>query len=352
MSTIMHVDMDAFYASVEAVDNPHLTGKPFVVGKDSSKGIVTTASYEAREFGIHSAMPIFMAKQRCPNLIIVPMRRDKYVEVSKILMEIYESVAYEVEQVSIDEAYLDLGDYPIDKIDMAILIKRRIMEQTGLTASIGQSYNKFLAKLASEWKKPNGFTIITPNMIPELLMPLPVNKIHGIGPKTESKLNDMGIRIVSDMIGLSMEVMEGNFGKMGPELYERIRGIDNRPVVSDRKRKSMGVERTFSETANREKLLDYLNVFCLQLEKDLIKSQLQGKTLTIKIKDGKFRQYTRSMTLEHPIFKSKDLFKYGERLMQEMIEVDRVRLLGVTLSHLMTIEIEQLGFLDGEYKVL
>ncbi len=351
MRTIYHVDMDAFYASVETVENPELKGKPMVVGGLSPHGIVAAANYEARKYGIHSAMPIFMAKQRCPNLIIRPSNRKKYAAVSEEIFAIFERFTSTIEKVSIDEAYLDFTPLPLTDLSTAKEIKRQIFAETGLTASIGISYNKFLAKLASDWKKPDGLTVFGPEDVDRVLLPLPLDRVHGIGPKTAERLSDMGLHTVEELRVLDRRFLEDILGKFGPEIYDRIRGIDYRPVEVDRERKSLGVERTFdADTGSYEKILAYLKDFCDGLEEDLKKRNIQGRTVVLKIKDSDFRVFTRSKTLTEPIYKSEDLFEIGKLLLDEMPKNLRIRLLGITAASLSEMGIQQMSIYDFKEK--
>ncbi|GAB6149288.1 hypothetical protein JCM1406_04580 [Clostridium novyi] len=241
---ILHVDMDAFFASVEAMDNPSLKGKPVVVGGISERGVVSTCSYEARKYGIRSAMPVYKAKYLCPSAIFLPIRHYRYREVSRKVFKILSTVTDKIEQVSIDEAYLDITNINMNPKDVAVNIKNMIKENMRLTISVGISYNKFLAKLASDWNKPDGLKIITKDMIPEILMPLSINKVHGIGTKSAEKLNNIGIFTVKQLYGLPKKLFYEYFGKFGIDIYNRIRGIDNREVVTVREQKSIGKETT------------------------------------------------------------------------------------------------------------
>jgi DNA polymerase-4 len=246
---IIHIDMDAFYASVEQRDNPDLRGKPVAVGGSKERGVVAAASYEARKFGVRSAMPSVTAKRQCPDLIFVKPRFEVYKEVSRQIRTIFAEHTEIIEPLSLDEAYLDVTEniqgIPI-ATEIATLIRAKILSETGLTASAGISYNKFLAKLASDQRKPNGQFVITPNMGPSFVQDLPVGKFHGIGPATSAKMNGLGIFTGMDMRNQTLEFMTANFGKAGTYYYWISRGIDNRPVRADRTRKSVGAESTFS----------------------------------------------------------------------------------------------------------
>lgn len=344
---ILHIDLDAFYASVEEEDNPHLKGKPIIVGGSSNHGVVTTANYVAREYGVHSAMPAFMARQLCPNGIFLPVRMGRYKEVSKQIFSIYYEFTDLVEPVSIDEAYLDVSDLDMDSLDIANEIKRRAFNSTGLTLSIGISYNKFLAKLASDWNKPNGMKIISHDMVPEILLPLKVDKVHGIGPKSAERLNNIGIYNIEDLMGLSEEFLVDFFGKHGNEIYHRIRGIDNRPIDTERERKSLGTETTFNEdTDDREILKSYLYEFSQEIASLLNRDKIKGKTVSLKIKYEDFKLITRSRTLTHYINSANDIYELATSLLDEVDLPKKVRLIGITVSNLSFASFEQLSLFD------
>ena len=236
---ILHVDMDAFFASVEQLDNPQLRGKPVIVGGVSERGVVSTCSYEARKFGVKSAMPVFMAQRLCPKGHFVRVRYHRYKEISNKIFAIFREVTQLVEPLSIDEAYLDVTNSRfLSGMEAAIYIKSRVLKEIGLTLSIGISYNKFLAKLASDWNKPNGIKVIDKDMIPKILLPLSISKIYGLGKKSVQRLNNMGIYIIKDLYPLNKEFFLEYLGKSGLDIYERIRGIDKRIVEVNRDRKS------------------------------------------------------------------------------------------------------------------
>lgn len=231
---ILHVDMDAFFASVEQLDNPQLKGKPVIVGGLSERGVVSTCSYEARKFGVKSAMPIFMAQRLCPKGHFVRVRYYRYKEISNKIFAIFREVTQLVEPLSIDEAYLDVTNSKFASgMAAAIYIKNRVLKEIGLTLSIGISYNKFLAKLASYWNKPNGIKVIDNDMIPEILLPLSISKIHGLGKKSVQRLNNMGIYIIDDLYPLNKEFFLEYLGKNGLDIYERIRGIDKNTYTNN-----------------------------------------------------------------------------------------------------------------------
>ncbi len=344
---IIHIDMDAFYASVEEADNPRLKGTPVIVGGKSNHGIVTTANYEARKYGIHSAMPIFMAKKKCPMGNYIRPRMERYREVSRNIFDILYTLTDKVEGVSVDEAYIDIEGLSHSPEEIIGLIKEEVYKKEGITFSAGLSYNKFLAKLASDWDKPNGFTIISEEMLPDILLPLSIGKIHGVGPKTKNKLESIGIYTVEDMYQLSEDFLFSNFGKSGLEIYQRIRGVDTRQVDNRRERKSIGVERTFSKATRIEsELVEYLSSFSRELEEDLYRKRLQGRTLIVKIKDEDFKTQTRSKTLDSNIHQYEDIFNLALSLFHEIKIKKKIRLLGISIGNLSTIDKEQLSFFD------
>lgn len=343
---IVHVDLDAFYASVEELDHPEYKGKPLVVGGKSEHGIVTTANYEARKYGIHSAMPMFQAKALCEHLTICPMHRARYLEKSQEVFQILKSHTDLVEKVSIDESYLDIGSLSMNAEKFARGLQREILHQTGLSISVGISYNKFLAKLASDWNKPAGIKVISHEDIPEILMPLPIRKVHGIGAQSERKLRNFGIHTVADLYELSLEFLISLFGKGGEELYNRIRGIDNRVVTIDRERKSLGTERTFSATKDRQLLMDYLQLFAEELADDLVKKGFGAMTLTVKLKSSEFETHTRSKTYEVMQCEEEEIFENAKSIFDELYNENKVRLIGLTASNLVDLNRRQLSFFE------
>lgn len=344
MRAIVHVDLDAFYASCEELDNISLRGKALAVAGKSDRAIITTANYKAREYGIHSAMPVFIAKNLCENLIIVPMRRKRYLEKSKEVFDLLSTYTYIIEKVSIDESYLDLTDINPDYKFLKAM-QDNILKKTGLSVSIGMSTNKFLAKLASDWNKPRGIKIITKDEVPDILMDLDIRKIHGIGKKSEDKLRNLGIDKVCDLYNLEEDFLINLFGKSGEDIYKRIRGIDDREVQTKIKRKSLGTENTFFPTDNRRVLENYINIFSVEVSQDLIKRNLLGFTLTIKLKNDKFKIRTKSRTYEYGLYKKEDIYREGLILFREFYNDDKIRLIGLTVSNLSDLNIHQLTFL-------
>ena len=343
--SIIHMDMDAFYASIEEMDNPSLKGKPLIVG-NSDRGIVTTCNYEARKYGVHSAMPVFMAKKLCPHANFVPNRRERYLEISGKVFEIVYTLTEMVEKVSIDEAYIDISDIPVSSLEAVDYIRTNVKEKIGLTMSFGISYNKFLAKIASDWDKPEGLKIITEDMMPEILFPFPLEKVHGIGKKSAEKFYKIGVYTVKDLYNLDEEFLVKMLGKGGREVYNRIRGIDYREVTSKRERKSIGSERTFVPTRDNKILYKYLEEFSSELSENLIDKNLKAKTISVKIKYDDFTNHQKSRTFPSYIDKSSDIYEISRELFSEFKRDKKIRLIGITLSNLTSSKIYQLELFD------
>lgn len=339
--------MDAFFASIEERDKPWLKTQPMVVAGRSNRGIITTANYEARKYGLHSAMPIFMAKKLCPQVKIVGVDKNKYIEVSRQIHKIFLDLTPYTEMVSLDEAYLDLYHIKEKPLVLANYLKKRIYQETKLTLSIGISYNKFLAKLASDWQKPNGITIISKDMVPDILMDLDIEKVHGLGKVSAEKLHKIGIYKVADLYKLSQDFLVDFLGNFGKDIYERIRGIDNRKVESNQNRKSIGTERTFPENIeDLEVLLKLLDDYAEEVHRALIKSKDLYKTISIKLKNKDFQSKTRSYTLSDY---SQDLDQIkikAKQLLKEAYKKDQYRLLGLSLSNLKGDEERQLSVFE------
>lgn len=342
---ILHVDMDAFFASVEQLDNKALRGKPVIVGGVSERGVVSTCSYEARKYGVHSAMPVFIARKLCPHGIFVRTRFYRYKEISNKVFNILRDVTSIIEPLSIDEAYLDITDSKFKSgLEAAKYIKYRVLKEVGLTISVGISYNKFLAKLASDWNKPNGIMIIDKEMMPDLLMPFPISKIYGLGKKSVEKLNNMGIFIVKDLYEMPKEFYIEYLGKYGLEIYDRIRGIDNREVVSIRDRKSFGKETTLkADTNDKEELLSYLKEFSKEISNYLINKNIYGKTITVKYKTEGFVNHTRSKTLNYYTNDFNEIYSTCKEIIENENIKENIRLIGVTISSFKENTIEQLS---------
>jgi len=335
---IIHVDMDSFYASVEILDNPELKGKPLAVGGNEIRGVISTASYEARKYGVKSAMSGAFAKKLCPELIFVSPRFYRYREISKIIRKIFLDYTDLVEPLSLDEAYLDVT---VNKKNIksasfiAQQIRQRIYDETGLTASAGISINKFVAKIASDINKPNGQLTINPNEVEVFLEQLDIKKFYGIGKMTADKMYKLGIFTGKDLKNKSLEFLEQHFGKSGTQYYYIVRGIHNSEVKPDRTVKSVGAERTFAANLSSEiYLLERLESIAEEVENRLKKNKLAGKTITLKIKYSTFTQQTRSKTMPYFISDKDLLLEIAkELLLQEKLQ-DSVRLIGISLSSL------------------
>lgn len=338
---IIHIDMDAFYASIEQRDNKKLKGKPVIVGGDPhSRGVVATCSYEARKYGIHSAMPSSVAYKRCPYAYFIWPRFDVYKKVSRQIRDIFYRYTDLVEPISLDEAYLDVTNNKKGikyATQVAKMIKDDILRETGLTSSAGVSYNKFLAKIASDYNKPNGLKVITPEDKQEFLDTLPINKFHGIGNVTERKLRNLGVKNGYDLRQLSINQLESIFKNRGYVFYQLARGIDDRKVEPYRERKSVGSETTLSSNLdmNDEEVLDILSEICEDVSNRLKHSNKVGKTITLKVKYDDFTKITRSISLEHPIYKAEDIRTSVYNLVKNLeSNKGKIRLLGVTVSNL------------------
>jgi len=336
---IIHVDMDAFYASVEQRDDPALRGKPVAVGGATERGVVAAASYEARAFGVHSAMPSLRAARLCPDLIFRKPRFDVYRRVSQQIRAIFLDYTPHVEPLALDEAYLDvtadlMGIGSATRI--AALIRARIRDETGLTASAGVSYNKFLAKLASDQNKPDGLCVIRPGEGARFVAALPVRRFHGVGPRGAEKMERLGIRTGADLAMQPIAALRANFGSQADYLYRAARGIDLRRVRSDRPRKSVGGERTYNRdlaagAALREALDGIVDIVWQRIES----SQARGRTVTLKLRHVDFTTVTRSRTLPRPVADKADFARLGHALLGELLPLAQsVRLMGLTLSTL------------------
>tara|TARA_R110002050_G_scaffold1244_5_gene8720 strand:+ start:1978 stop:3066 length:1089 start_codon:yes stop_codon:yes gene_type:complete len=334
---IIHVDMDAFFASVEQRDQPDYRGKPLIVGgQPNSRGVVAACSYEARTFGIHSAMPSSRAYRLCPEAIFVPPRFEAYREVSNQIRAIFWRYASEVEPLSLDEAYLDVtytGDFDGSATLIAQAIKRDILAETHLTASAGISYNKFLAKMASDMDKPNGLYVIKPEQGEAFVTDLAIGQFYGVGPATESKMKKIGIETGKDLRQKTLAELVENFGKSGQYYFNIARSIDERPVRSQRERKSLGKETTFAQDVlSIEDLTLTLNSLVEQILNSLAKQNMQARTLTLKVKYANFQQITRSHTVEHFLDITSALQLIPLLLTRTEVGLKAVRLVGLSLS--------------------
>jgi DNA polymerase-4 len=336
---ILHVDMDAFYASVEQRDRPELRGRPVAVGGSSRRGVVAAASYEARRYGVRSAMPSLTAQRLCPELVFVKPRFEHYREVSRQIREIFLRYTDLVEPLSLDEAYLDVTQNKPSipsAIRIAQEIRAAIRAETGLTASAGVSYNKFLAKVASGLNKPDGLTLILPEQAEAFLEQLPIGKFHGIGERTAEKMERLGIRRGADLKQWSELELARRFGKAGRWYYRIVRGQDERPVQPHRLRKSLGAEQTFAEDLHSEgQMRAALEPIAQKVCGRLLQASCSGRTLTLKIKHSDFSQTTRSRSFPHYLFQFEEVYQEAcALLLVPALPAKPVRLLGLTLSSL------------------
>jgi DNA polymerase-4 len=336
---IIHIDMDAFFASVEQRDFPELRGKPVAVGGNSGRGVVAAASYEARVYGVRSAMPGRMAAKLCPDLVFVNHRFDVYKEVSQQIREIFHEYTDLVEPLSLDEAYLDVTENKPgykSAIFIAREIKDKIKRHTQLTASAGVSVNKFLAKIASDMDKPDGLYVIMPEEVEKFVENLPVKKFYGVGKATLARMEKLNIHTGKDLKALSKLDLALYFGKFGTYLYDVCRGEDHREVKSNRERKSFSIERTYEhDKKGRESILQALNVLCEKLAASLNKRAIKGKTFNLKVRYEDFTTLTRSKSLTGYFNEEEVLKEISEELIEEFMADDRgIRLLGVGLSNL------------------
>ncbi len=333
---IFHIDMDAFYASVEILDNPEFRGKPVIVGGLSGRGVVAAASYEARKFGVHSAMPMFQALKKCPDARVVPPRKARYKQVSENVMEILRSFSPLVEQVSIDEAYLDAGG--CERLfgsaeTMAREIKSKIRQHVHLTCSVGVAPLKFLAKIASDMDKPDGLTMISPEKVPDFIQSLPVKNAPGVGPRIFQELRILGISTLGDIQNFPEKILTDKLGKYGRRLKELSMGIDSSPVLPCSPPKSVSAEETLGfDTSDHELLKKYLLHQADEVGRQLRKAGIKAKTLSIKVKHSDFQQITRSITLKIPTFSSNTLFHEACRLFDKCTLLKKVRLIGMGAS--------------------
>ncbi|HKO58352.1 MAG TPA: DNA polymerase IV [Thermoanaerobaculia bacterium] len=338
MRKIIHIDMDAFYASVEQRDDAALRGKPVIVGWPGERSVVCAASYEARKFGVHSAMPASRAKRLCPSGIFIAPNFDKYRTVSHQIRAIFERHTPLVEPLSLDEAYLDvtqeLTGIPT-ATETAETIRREIRSETDLTASAGVAPNKFLAKIASDWKKPDGCFVIRPHQVERFLIPLPVRKIPGVGKATEAVLTEMGVATVGDLQRFSNDELIARFGKWGTRLWELARGIDESPVVASRKRKSWSSENTFAQDITLAEVEEYIRKESQKLWEALRQKEMVGRTVTVKLRTGKFETATRRLTPDTPPSSAEELATIGAELLRrfEFGPDARYRLAGIGLSN-------------------
>lgn len=342
MRKIVHVDMDAFFASVEQRDFPHLRGQPVVVGGNSrNRGVVAAASYEARRFGIHSAMSMAEAVRRCPQLKRQPHRMQVYSEISQQIREIFQRYTDLVEPLSVDEAFLDLTETSsvrgVTATKLASQLKQEILKETGLTASAGVAPNKFLAKIASDLQKPNGLTVVQPHQVDQFLGELPVKKVWGIGPATAKRLHRLGIDTIGELRMLTLQELTAEFGKSGLHYYKLSRGQDDRPVEARGRAKSLSTENTFSQDIRDPlELKEWIENQAQDVSRRLLRSGLLGSTVVLKLRYSDFETVTRSQTLAGPFREESLIAETALALLEKTEYANRaVRLLGVGVSGLL-----------------
>ncbi len=333
---ILHIDMDAFYASVEQLDNPWLRGKCVIVGGTSNRGVVSASSYEARRFGVRSAMPIFQARKKCPDGVFIPPRMARYKEISQKIMAILRDFSPQVEVVSIDEAYMDIsGNRRLHGQPETVArdIKNTIKEKLGLTCSVGLAPVKFLAKVASDMNKPDGLTIIQPWEMAQFINSLPVQKVPGVGKKTNLQLASMGIKTLGDVNKFPPKMLLDGLGKFGQRLIELASGRDHSAVTPWSPHKSVSSERTLAEdTLDKKVLHQYLLQQSEEVARQLRKEGVKARTITLKIKHADFRQYTRSRTISSPTRSSETIYQHAAKLLDNYALTQKIRLIGVGTS--------------------
>lgn len=350
--TILHVDMDAFYASIEIRDDPSLAGRPVCVGGPSDqRGVIAAASYKAREYGVRSAMPTAEARRLCPDLVLLPPDFDRYTAVSREIMAIFRQYTPLVEPLSLDEAFLDVaGSERLfgDASAIGRQIKKEILRRTGLVASVGVAPSKFLAKLASDLSKPDGFKVIEAHEVRELLDPLSVSKIYGVGPRTALRLEALGVRTIGDLARRDKVEVAREFGATGVWIHDLAHGIDTRRVIPRREEKSHGMERTFpTDVSDREELRLSLLSFCEEVAFGLRDKGLRGRTVTLKARYGDFTTVTRTKTLDHATNLGPRIYSVARELF-EKLPPGPLRLLGVQLSGLSDVRVPVQESLFGD----
>jgi DNA polymerase-4 len=350
---IIHLDMDAFYASVEILDNPALQGLPVVVGGNANRGVVCAASYEARKFGVHSALPILTARKLCPDGVFLPVRMARYQEISRRIMEIFQRFTPLVEPLSLDEAFLDVTASQSlmgTAEEIAIQIRALVRETIGLTVSAGVGASKLVAKIASDLNKPDGLTIVPSGQEEAFLAPLPIGRLWGVGPTTRQALALIGVKTIGDLSRMPLAILTAKFGKAGLMLHESARGIDLRPVEPEQETKSIGHEETFAEDLRDKKRIEQeLLALCLKVGKRARRYGLAGRTVTVKVKYRDFVQVTRSLTLPEPVADDKSLYRTGCLLLAKTeITLRPIRLLGISLANLVPAEASGQLALFGE----
>ena len=336
---IIHIDMDAFFASVEQLDHPEWRGLPVIVGgRPEHRGVVSTASYEARKYGIHSAMPAKTARRLCPDGIFVEGNMRRYRDISHRIREIFGEVTDVIEPLSIDEAYLDVTCNKLNTPSatwLALYLQQRIYKETGLTASAGVSFNKFLAKVASDWRKPAGLTVITPRRAKSFLFQLKIEKFYGVGKATAGVFHSMNVKTGADLYQLPLETLVSRFGKAGVFYYNIVRGIDPRPVAPREVRKSLGREITLAQDVDDpEAIKKLLHGLCVKTSTLLQQENLSGKTVTLKVRYDDFSTITRSLTMPQAAAQAEAL-EAAANILLTRTEVGKrkVRLLGISSSN-------------------
>jgi DNA polymerase IV len=354
---ILHVDMDAFYASIEQRDRPELAGRPVVVGGSSSgRGVVAAASYEARRFGVHSAMPTAAAIRLCPQLIVLPVRMGHYAEVSQRIRAIFHRYTPLVEPLSLDEAFLDVGPSRKlfgDGLQIAHRIKRDILEETRLIASVGVAPNKFLAKIASDLEKPDALVVVDPDGVAQFLAPLPINRLWGVGKVTAAKLQRLGVETIGQLRRLSLDQLRTHFGDHGEHFWHLARGLDDRPVVPDRQAKQISHETTFpQDITDLDLLRQRLWELTEQVARRLRQCRRCGRTVQIKLRLGDFRTITRSRSLQQPTDTTGELWQTAQSLLDQALPAtvlaQGLRLIGIGVSGLVDPPLVQTRLFDDE----
>lgn len=348
---IIHVDMDAFYASVEMRENPSLKGKPVIIARHpretGGKGVVATANYEARKYGVHSAMSSQKAYELCPNGVFVPGNFDLYREISAQVREVFKRYTDIIEPLSLDEAYLDVTKNKMDMKSATIIakrIQREVWNEVHLTCSAGVSYNKFIAKLASDYQKPAGITVIPPEEALAFLRDLPIEKFYGVGKKTVERMHELKVYTGEDLYQLDQMTLIHHFGRMGFSLYRKVRGIDDGPVRVSRERKSIGKENTYNQVLQTDnEVIAELRRLSNRVYQTLVKHQRHGKTVVLKIRYANFETITKRMTLPDYLTNESDIFFYVQNTWFEIGEIEKeVRLLGITVTNLDPISFENI----------
>ncbi len=354
---ILHCDMDCFYAAVHMRDDPSLRDKPVVIGgSPNGRGVVAAANYEVRRFGVHSAMPAAQALRRCPHAVFLKPEFPRYREESQAIFEIFRQLTPVVQPASLDEAYLDVTDHlePWGSATaVAGEIRRRVLEERRLTVSVGVGPSRLIAKIASDFDKPDGLTVVKPKRVQAFLDPLPVRRLHGVGPATEKALQELGVATIADLRGIELEVLRRRFGRHGQGLYNYSRGIDQRPVRTDRERKSLGHERTYArDIASIEEMDAQLDDLSRRVAAGLEKREISARTITVKVRYPDFTTLTRGRSLNRATASAEQIAQIARELLRLTdAETQGVRLLGVTGSGLSTGQEEegpeQLGLFDG-----